>query len=462
MVHILDTLQRLETKFDNLQISNFSNHVNNGECSSRTDSRAMSTGGSAAGSSLEPEGRTGGVPKFPKELQRSYQHLTVAHKVLLWPAVYLHILDSGVAAAADLQYVLQDGTPWFIHLELAKHPETLPWDTVMSTYPIPSAQSKEIRTGFAHLTMDQVTRMTDAYFSTFNILFPILDKESFMAEVVAPVMQHGFADGDPSACLALLVFALGEVAIDGVYSSPISSSNGSASGLRGGTAERPPGLELFNEARRRTGFSAHQCSLENIQILLLEATYYEACARHMDFWRATVAASMSCQVLIRCESIDWSTPRADLIKRAYWACILSEDMYHLELDLSQTGIHTLEDQVPLPYFHEAQNTSGKSSDERSHFQYHFLAMIALRRLITRIHGSIHDSKCMVEFFFFFFFLFSRGDGFLADKDTNSKQLCSRVIRGLWRATGACYKRISTTTGIMAIALTTAAAMVRQR
>lgn len=67
-------------------------------------------------------------------------------------------------------------------------------------------------------------------------------------------------------------------------------------------------------------------------------------------------------------------------------------MYHLELDLSQTGIHSLEDQVPLPYFHEAQNTSGQPADEQSYFQYHFLAMIALRRLITRIHGSIHDSE----------------------------------------------------------------------
>lgn len=72
-------------------------------------------------------------------------------------------------------------------------------------------------------------------------------------------------------------------------------------------------------------------------------------------------------------------------------------MYHLELDLSQTGIHSLEDQVPLPYFHEAQNTAGQPPDERSYFQYHFLAMIALRRLITRIHGSIHDSEYCKHF-----------------------------------------------------------------
>lgn len=68
-------------------------------------------------------------------------------------------------------------------------------------------------------------------------------------------------------------------------------------------------------------------------------------------------------------------------------------LYHLDLDLPQTGIHHLEDEVPLPYFHEAQDPPGVLSDERSHFQYHFLAMIALRRLIARIHSVIHECKC---------------------------------------------------------------------
>lgn len=393
MVHILEALQRLENKFDNLQVSNTSTPASSREWPTQNESRALSIGDSNHGTphvTLEPENRIA-AQSFPTELQRSYQHLTVAHKILLWPSVYLHILNSGIAAASDLQHVLQDGTPWFIHLELAKHSKTLPCDTEMRTYAMFSAGSADTRVGFTFLTLETVQRLTDAYFNTFNILFPILDRESFMSDIVGPLTRNGYADGDPDACLALTVFALGQVAIEGVYGSPISSFNGSPSGIRGGTAETPPGLDLFNEARRRIGFSVHACTLVNVQTLLLQATYYESCARHMDFWRATVAASMSCQVLIRCESFDWSTPRADLIKRAYWACILSEDMYHLELDLSPTGIHTLEDQVPLPYFHEAQNMSGRVSDERSHFQYHFLAMIALRRLIIRIHSSIHES-----------------------------------------------------------------------
>ncbi|KAI4813373.1 hypothetical protein E4T44_10830, partial [Aureobasidium sp. EXF-8845] len=66
-------------------------------------------------------------------------------------------------------------------------------------------------------------------------------------------------------------------------------------------------------------------------------------------------------------------------------------MYHLELDLSQTGIHTLADQVPLPYFHGSESNYGSPPDGKSHFQYHFLAMVALRRLVARVHESIHCS-----------------------------------------------------------------------
>ena len=139
-----------------------------------------------------------------------------------------------------------------------------------------------------------------------------------------------------------------------------------------------------------------QSSLENVQILLLEAVYYESHARHLDFWRATVAASMACQMLITCKTIDWSSTQGDLVKRAYWTCMLSEDFYHLDLDLPRTNIVALQDEVPLPYFHDAHDLHGESgpliSEERSHFQYHFLAMIALRRLIARINATIHECK----------------------------------------------------------------------
>ena len=397
MVHILDALNRLETKFDTLAIA--------GSASGSPDPnvgrlRKSINPTSPANSSHQRSGtRNHGMShEFPRELQQTYQHLTVPHKIILWPSVYIHLINSGIQATSDLQYVLQEGTPWFIRQELAKHPQALPYDVAVPYYALNAnlrEQGFASKVAFPSLGIQHIHELCDAFFNTFNVLFPLLNRDTFMNGTVAPLLRDGYADGDPNAVLALLVFALGQVANEGVFERPISSIGGQPSGFRGGTVDKPPGLAIFNEVRRRIGFVTTQATLESVQILLLEAIYYEATARHLDFWRTTVAASMACQVLIKCNSIDWSSTHGDLVKRAYWTCILSEDFYHLDLDLPRTGIDSMDDEVPLPYFHDAherQNSSSPLVEERSHFQYHFLAMIALRRLIARINTAIHECE----------------------------------------------------------------------
>lgn len=393
MVHILDALTRLETKFDTLALG--------GPGSSASPDPNVGQGRKSLSqpSTHKPGNNNNELHQdFPRELQQSYQHLTVPHKIILWPSIYIHLINSGIQATSDLQYVLQEGTPWFIRQEMSKHPQALPYDVALPYYALNTSlreQGVSSKVAFPTLTIQQIHEMCDAYFNTFNVLFPLLNRDSFINGIVSPLLRDGYGDGDPNAVLALLVFALGKVALEGVFDRPISYINQQASGFRGGTADKPPGLDIFNEARRRIGFVATQTTLESVQILLLEAIYYESTARHLDFWRTTVAASMACQVLIRCKAIDWSSTDGDLTKRAYWTCILSEDFYHLDLDLPRTGIDDLVDDVPLPYFHDAhehQNSSGPLTEERSHFQYHFLAMIALRRLIERINTAIHECK----------------------------------------------------------------------
>lgn len=394
MVHILDALTRLENKFDTLSLntpSSSSPGLRNFAKSISDPSPSGSSGGARGGAhDIEV------AHEFPRELQQSYQHLTVPHKIILWPSIYIHLINSSIKATSDLQYVLQEGTPWFIRQELKKHPDGLPHDVSLPYFALNNSvreQGYSSNVAFPTLTIQQIREQCDAYFNTFNVLFPLLNRDDFMNHTVAPLLRDGYSDGDIHAVLALLVFALGQVAIDGVFERPVVLIDGQPSGFRGGDIDRPPGLAIFNEARRRLGFVQSQTSLENVQILLLEATYYESTARHLDFWRSTVAASMACQVLIKCKPIDWSSSEGDLIKRAFWSCVLSEDFYHLDLDLPRTGITSYEEEVPLPYFHDGhEQATGPLPEERSHFQYHFLAMIALRRLIDRINRTIHEGK----------------------------------------------------------------------
>jgi len=342
MVHILETLQRLENKFDNISLPSTTSPTSFRDTtysSSSHDQQPQHQSSTSSSTSIPPfrdildaEHRPGNMsraePYYERELQRSYHHLTAAHKIILWPAIYLHITNSNLAIAEDLQYVLQDGTPWLIHLELQKHQDALPGPSQRYSIVSPAADSRSntARPGFAGLSLDTMQRLIDAYFNTFNVIHPLLDRDTFIAEVVTPIIQNGYEDGNVGACLTLLVLSLGQVAIDGVYGAPLSTSpTGEPSGLRGGSIDHPPGLDMFNEARRLIGYSITNCTLENVQIYLLQGTYFEACARHMDFWRSCISASMAIQVLIRCGPVDWSSPRADFIKRAYWTCILDEE-----------------------------------------------------------------------------------------------------------------------------------------
>ncbi|CAK4032437.1 related to acetate regulatory DNA binding [Lecanosticta acicola] len=394
MVHILDTLSRLETKFDNLAISGGSSTP---ETQASGGARPfVSQVSTLPGRPYRPE-QDYDTQQFPIQLQQGYRHLTAPHKIVLWPSIYIHLINSGITATSDLQYVLQEGTPWFIRQEMASRSAAVPADGGLAMFPLdgraPGA-GKRPTIAFSNLDFQQIQEYCDAYFNTFNVTSPILNRETFMAETITPILQQGFKDGEAQTVLALLVLALGQVALEGVFERPISMVNGAPSGFRGGTVDRPPGLEIFNEARKRIGFISTQMTLESVQAMLLQGVYYEATARHLDFWQCTVSASMACQVLIKCQSIDWQSHYGDLVKRAYWTCLLSEDLYHLDLDLPRSGVHLLEDVVPLPYFHEGSSEVPGvfSKDARSHFQYHFLAMIALRRLISRIHEVIHESS----------------------------------------------------------------------
>lgn len=245
--------------------------------------------------------------------------------------------------ASGLRSILWEGTAWFIEGDLSKHSNPLQCAIGLSSSVVDCGDvdhGRPCSVSFPALTVEQVQNYTDAYFGTSNLLYPLLDQEAFTNEVVARLLREGYKDGDFGSVLALLVFAPGQVAIEGVFDWPVSVVNGRPSGFRGGSFDQPPGLSLFNEARKRLGFVATQCSLENVQIMLLQATYYQSTARHLDFWRSTSAATLACQVLIRCQAIDWSSTNGDLLKCAYWTCVLTEELFHLELDLPQTEIYT--------------------------------------------------------------------------------------------------------------------------
>lgn len=328
----------------------------------------------------------------------SYSRIGLSHMVLLWPQVVSHIKESGVVPAAevDLQCVARCGSPLLLQTKTSKHCSKLPCNIGL-----PSSTSNRGSIVFPSLTNQQVDEYSSAYFNTFNILLPLLDLDLFMDGIVARLLREGYRDDDPKSVLALLVFALGQLAIEGVTGHSTMLSNDGFGDFRRGTIEKPPGLGLFNEARRRIGMVTTQPCLENVQIMLLQATYFESSARHTDFWSSTSAASLACTCLIKSQEIDWTSLYGDLVKRAYWVCLLQERLFDLEFRLGSTGIESLEDQIPLPHIHETVQREGSPDrslpddfvffdvDKDDTRAFCFIAMITFSRLIRRVDNTMH-------------------------------------------------------------------------
>jgi hypothetical protein len=333
-----------------------------------------------------------------KNSRRSAEpHLSVSHRVLLWPKIFRYISESGTAVAvSDMHCISTLGTPWLLKREISEHVANLPCKD--------GVESLVLGTGscvFPSLTIQKVKEYSAAYFNTFNVLLPLLDPHTFMDTVVARLLREGYREDDPESVLALLVFALGKLAMGSVFDWPTSGSHRISSGSHGEAFEKPPGLGLFNEARRRTGMVSTKCCLENVQINLLQATYFESSSRHSDFWSSVSAASMACMCLIRGQQIDWSSLNGDFIKRAYWICVFHERLFDLDLKVASTGIESLQDRVPLPHFPRLlkkvkqfgvsafDDVDTSAADKNHDYAYHFYASIALSRMIRRVDKIVH-------------------------------------------------------------------------
>lgn len=282
----MDTLSRMEGKLDQIGVAVHPDHSPTAQRAAVSTSHnapahtpvsnTPSIRPSTAPQPLQPSSPSNrNVPskKLRSQLSKAYEHLTTPHKINLWPAVYLYVLNSGTTVADELQHIVQDGTTWFLKQEHRKHQNSLPAHVCLTDRPIDYMISlgRPPRRHFAELTIELMQRYTESYFGTYHVLYPILDRDDFVSSCLTPTVKLGFGDGDYPSMMTLFVCALGKMAYEGTWGAPLEQVDGGRSGLRGGSYEHPPGLEIFNEALRRFGLVFSSCSLENVQCLLLTA-----------------------------------------------------------------------------------------------------------------------------------------------------------------------------------------------
>ncbi|KAK8082987.1 hypothetical protein PG996_001768 [Apiospora saccharicola] len=380
LVEILDRLKSLENKVDNISIGGSYPSASGYETRSPNPQgptplalapdardhqvRAASWQSSGGGHSPVPLGHA--APQQQQMAQYSYSSAT--YKVLSWPFVQQFLGSSKKIASMVEPLVKKNGAAVMSDLHARATP--LPQDTfeTEASRRGSMAPSMEVplRNPSGGLHMDPMSfswenmhRLSKAYFDTFNLLYPFMDRAQFQTEILSSVATNGF-DESLSSTLACLVLALGEVAISGIQGNPLTTNMGRPSGIKGGSLERPPGLAFFNEARKRMGFNLTQCSLENVQVFSLASNPEEL-----------------------------KSHRADLVRRMFWHCIMTETYLNLEFNLPLTGLEKFDDMVGLPDFSAGSfSEEDYIGDQASHFQEHFASQIVLRRLLVEFHTTL--------------------------------------------------------------------------
>jgi hypothetical protein len=192
----------------------------------------------------------------------------------MWPAIQ-GLLRQGIrVSGGELRNLELDGSAYLVQLQ--KGSPIIPLDENLINQPFVGMQMQATRESggprvtFQDLNYNTMHDLATSYFDTFNLIYPFMDRQNFISDTLAKVHSEGF-NGDADSVIALLIFALGELAIQSIRGGPIGVYYDRLSGVRGGTLEKPPGLGLFNEARARLGYVIAEMELENVQIFLLSA-----------------------------------------------------------------------------------------------------------------------------------------------------------------------------------------------
>lgn len=267
-MEILERIKGLERKFDTLTMQQAPFHT------PMVTNHPVITQVTMPPGSLSPMTGTGAHASEDGSIVAGvnppHAYATSVHQLLTWPIIQ-QLLNSVSARMPEINVanIEQEGVNIILGINKSDHlpaEPAGPVTTIDSTTSMPNPNISEF--GGIPLTSASMQLLSNAYFDTFNHCHTLLEPDTFASEILGPLCNDGLDDTVKST-LALVVFALGELAIAGDHGAPVSVYNTRPGGVKGGTLRNPPGLALYNEARRRMGFTMADSSLESAQAFAL-------------------------------------------------------------------------------------------------------------------------------------------------------------------------------------------------
>ena len=245
----------------------------------------------------------------------------------------------------------------------------------------------------ADLSISRVRELSDAYFATFNLANPVLDRRQYFQQTLGNAINGGFGY-DADSCIVLMTMALGTFGMRALTEHPQHSPLSQVrSPLNAGSAESL-GLAFFDEARKRIGYLDGEHTMQACQFYLLAVVYHAQLLRPVECWSMTMRAAVICLKL-------WYTPpdadewTLDMYSRLFWITVMYQTVLTQELiGLPMSKIRDMEDTVPLPKFVAFQPSyhSAQEEEDETFYHYHFLSQVAHRSYLTRVYTSIYYSS----------------------------------------------------------------------
>jgi hypothetical protein len=253
------------------------------------------------------------------------------------------------------------------------------------------------------LSISTVRELSDAYFATFNLATPVLDRQLYFQRTLGGAIHGGF-DYDADSCVVLMTMALGCFGKHAMletsktsphyHVTPSTELNFHTNSDHGGLGDIP-GLMFYNEARKRIGFLESQHNMQITQFYLLAATYCGQLTRPVDCWSMTMRAGIGCLKFWQSEPCEdeWTL---DMYSRLFWITVTYDTVLTQELiGLPSSKVRDMEDQVPLPKFvrySQALSAPTQQDDQDDSSHYHFLSQIAHRIFLTRVYTTSYFSS----------------------------------------------------------------------
>jgi hypothetical protein len=242
------------------------------------------------------------------------------------------------------------------------------------------------------LSLSSVKELSNAYFDTFNRVYPFIDRDFYFLSTLSLVFTDGFGY-DIESCLVLNVLALGCMALKAFEEGGFDAFDSATLGplINGIVNEDIAGLSFFNEARKRVGFCLCDQELQSCQYYLTSALFYAQTMRPMDEWMMTTRAAVNCAAFWKCPPQPIDDWLADMQSRLFWSALILETVIVQEFELPSSRLKEWEDVVPLPKFTVCpylHKTRPKNPDD-SFYHYHFLAQIAHRIILSRVRDELY-------------------------------------------------------------------------